>query len=176
MRSLRLIGAGVLLLAAVFVLTSLLGAGSGVAAVVIWVLWFVVAGANGWLGVRKGGYGIAEEAPVFLLVFGVPAAVACVLWWAGVPTIHTGRTWWVLLGGVLLWGGITLLATLQLVTRRTALITFIVVWIAWCAVNAVRGVVSAGYSVGEEAGVFVLNAAVPIAVALIVAKVSARWS
>lgn len=34
-----------------------------------------------WLGVSRAGYSVAEEAPVFLVVFGVPAAVAAVLWW-----------------------------------------------------------------------------------------------
>jgi hypothetical protein len=34
-----------------------------------------------WLGVSRAGYSVAEEAPVFLVVFAVPAAVAAVLWW-----------------------------------------------------------------------------------------------
>jgi hypothetical protein len=36
---------------------------------------------NMWLGVAKAGYSVADEAPVFLLVFAVPAAVALLVWW-----------------------------------------------------------------------------------------------
>jgi hypothetical protein len=32
-------------------------------------------------GGSRTGYSVAEEAPIFLAVFGVPAAVAAVLWW-----------------------------------------------------------------------------------------------
>jgi len=35
-----------------------------------------------WLGVAKAGYSVADEAPIFLVVFAVPVAVALlVLWW-----------------------------------------------------------------------------------------------
>lgn len=39
-------------------------------------VWFVVAAVNMWLGVARAGYSIAEELPIFLLIFGTPAAVA----------------------------------------------------------------------------------------------------
>ena len=45
------------------------------------VLWLLGAGINLWVGVSRAGYTLAEEAPVFLLVFGVPAAVAALLAW-----------------------------------------------------------------------------------------------
>jgi hypothetical protein len=44
-------------------------------------LWLIAAGVNLWVGVSKAGYSVADEAPVFLLVFAVPAAVATVAWW-----------------------------------------------------------------------------------------------
>jgi hypothetical protein len=44
-------------------------------------LWLIGAGINMWLGVSKAGYSVAEEAPVFVLVFAVPAAVAVLVWW-----------------------------------------------------------------------------------------------
>ncbi len=44
-------------------------------------LWLVAAAVNLWLGVSRAGYSVAEEAPVFLVVFGVPPVVAAVLWW-----------------------------------------------------------------------------------------------
>lgn len=45
-------------------------------------LWLVAAVVNMWIGVSRAGYTVVDEAPVFLLVFGVPAAVALVALWA----------------------------------------------------------------------------------------------
>ena len=45
------------------------------------VLWLAIAGFNMWVGVAKAGYSVAEELPIFLLIFGLPAAVAVVLKW-----------------------------------------------------------------------------------------------
>jgi hypothetical protein len=45
------------------------------------VAWLVVAGANMWAGVTKAGYSVAEELPIFLLIFGLPAAVAVFVKW-----------------------------------------------------------------------------------------------
>jgi hypothetical protein len=44
-------------------------------------LWLVAAAINLWIGVSKAGYTVAEEAPIFLVVFAVPAAVALLLVW-----------------------------------------------------------------------------------------------
>ena len=44
-------------------------------------LWLVAAGINMWLGVSKAGYSVAEEAPIFLLVFAVPTVVALYILW-----------------------------------------------------------------------------------------------
>jgi hypothetical protein len=44
-------------------------------------LWLVAAGVNLWFGVSRAGYSLAEEAPVFLIVFGVPAAAALLAIW-----------------------------------------------------------------------------------------------
>ena len=43
--------------------------------------WLALTGFNLWTGVAKAGYSIGEELPVFLLLFGVPAAVAMILKW-----------------------------------------------------------------------------------------------
>jgi hypothetical protein len=51
------------------------------ATVLFVVLWFVLAGANMWTGVAKAGYSVAEELPIFALIFLVPAAVAVLLKW-----------------------------------------------------------------------------------------------
>jgi hypothetical protein len=44
-------------------------------------LWLVAAGINLWIGVTRAGYSVAEEAPIFLLVFAVPAVVALLVLW-----------------------------------------------------------------------------------------------
>ena len=50
-------------------------------ALVFVALWFVGAGINMWIGVSRAGYSVREEAPIFLGVFLVPAAVALLVWW-----------------------------------------------------------------------------------------------
>lgn len=53
-----------------------------VVAIVAYVaLWFVIAAANMWVGVAKAGYSVAEELPIFALIFVLPAAVAILLKW-----------------------------------------------------------------------------------------------
>jgi hypothetical protein len=34
-----------------------------------------------WVGVSKAGYSVAEELPILLVLFGVPAAAALILQW-----------------------------------------------------------------------------------------------
>ena len=50
----------------------------GMAAAARWFIpvWLIAAGINLWVGVAKAGYSVAEEAPIFLVVFAAPAAVA----------------------------------------------------------------------------------------------------
>jgi hypothetical protein len=45
-------------------------------------LWLIGAGVNMWLGISQAGYSAAEEFPIFLAIFGLPAAAAGLLWWA----------------------------------------------------------------------------------------------
>jgi hypothetical protein len=44
-------------------------------------VWFAVAGLNMWLGIARAGYSFAEELPIFLLIFGAPAALAGLIKW-----------------------------------------------------------------------------------------------
>jgi hypothetical protein len=44
-------------------------------------LWLAATGANMWIGVAKAGYSAAEELPILLLLFAVPAAVALLARW-----------------------------------------------------------------------------------------------
>jgi len=34
-----------------------------------------------WMGLAKAGYSVAEDLPIFLLIFAIPAAVAAFVWW-----------------------------------------------------------------------------------------------
>jgi hypothetical protein len=44
-------------------------------------LWFIAAAVNMWIGVSRAGYTFMEELPIFLVIFGLPAAVAAFVWW-----------------------------------------------------------------------------------------------
>jgi hypothetical protein len=50
------------------------------AALIFLPVWAIGAGINMYLGVKRAGYSVADEAPIFLLVFAVPAAIALVTW------------------------------------------------------------------------------------------------
>lgn len=43
------------------------------------VLWVATAAINLWVGVAHAGYGVAEELPIFAVVFGIPCVVAWLL-------------------------------------------------------------------------------------------------
>jgi hypothetical protein len=60
-----------------------LGGTAGIAAgaLVFMPVWLIGAGINLYVGVTKAGYTAAEEMPIFLLVFAIPAAVALFTWW-----------------------------------------------------------------------------------------------
>jgi hypothetical protein len=61
----------------------ILGGTPGIAtgALVFLPLWLIGAGINMYMGVKGAGYSVADEAPIFLLVFAVPASVALMAWW-----------------------------------------------------------------------------------------------
>lgn len=77
--------AGFLLLAACLVLARLFSGNYPTAAT--WatagflVVWLALAGFNMWVGVAKAGYSAAEELPILLLIFGIPAVVAILAKW-----------------------------------------------------------------------------------------------
>jgi hypothetical protein len=78
------IGIGFALLALSVLIGQLAGGSSAAiatAALAFVAIWFIGAGINLWIGVSKAGYSVQEEAPIFLLVFAVPAVVAAIVWW-----------------------------------------------------------------------------------------------
>lgn len=85
MRTALFLLAGLLLLASVFIVAKLFSANypssTGWATGAFVVVWLIVTAANMWVGVSKAGYGVAEELPILLLLFGVPAIVAVAIKW-----------------------------------------------------------------------------------------------
>jgi hypothetical protein len=86
MHTLKVIAGGFILLAVCLLIGRLAGGtpaeGVAGAAKLFIPLWLLLAGVNLWIGVTRAGYTVAEEAPMFLLVFAVPAAAALLLvWW-----------------------------------------------------------------------------------------------
>jgi hypothetical protein len=85
MRTALFLIAGLLFLAASLLLGRLFSTnypGATLLATVVYIaFWFVIAGANMWVGVARAGYSVTEELPIFLLIFGLPAAVAVILKW-----------------------------------------------------------------------------------------------
>ena len=77
--------AGFLLLGCSLILAKLFAANFpsavGIATGAFLAVWLLLVGFNMWVGVSKAGYSVAEEMPVLLLLFGVPAVVAVVLKW-----------------------------------------------------------------------------------------------
>lgn len=83
MRTLIIIGGGLVLLALFALGGRLLGGNPAmITALKIFIpLWAIAAGINMYIGVSQAGYGFMEELPIFLVIFGVPAIVAGLLWW-----------------------------------------------------------------------------------------------
>jgi hypothetical protein len=44
-------------------------------------IWLAIALVNMWLGVSRAGYSVAEELPIMLVIFAIPAAAAALVWW-----------------------------------------------------------------------------------------------
>lgn len=83
MHTLIVIVIGLALLGACSLAGHLMGGAEGLhkALLVFLPLWFIGASINMYIGVKHAGYSVADEAPILLIVFAVPAAVALGLWW-----------------------------------------------------------------------------------------------
>lgn len=82
----KVIAGGLVLLGLFLLAGRLLGAGApvaGMATAARWFIpvWLIGAAINMWVGVARAGYSVAEETPIFVLVFAVPAAVALLVAW-----------------------------------------------------------------------------------------------
>jgi hypothetical protein len=85
MRTLLFLVVGFLLLAACLLLGRLFSAqypaAPYLAMVAFLALWLLISAVNLWAGVARAGYSVTDELPIFLLIFGVPAAAAAVMKW-----------------------------------------------------------------------------------------------
>jgi hypothetical protein len=84
MRTVVIILSGLVILAIAALAGWRLGGGAHsmvVAAKIFIPVWLVVALINMWIGVSRAGYSVAEELPIFSVIFIVPAAVAVFVWW-----------------------------------------------------------------------------------------------
>jgi hypothetical protein len=83
MHTVIVVGAGLGLLGVCAIAGWLLGGSSGAAlgALAFLPLWFAGAALNMYAGITRAGYSFADEAPVFFVVFAIPAAVAIASWW-----------------------------------------------------------------------------------------------
>jgi hypothetical protein len=83
MHTLMVIGIGLIGLLVAGLLGRTLGGVPGMAqALLLFVpLWFLGAAMNLYIGVMKAGYALSDEAPIFLIVFAVPALLALLIWW-----------------------------------------------------------------------------------------------
>jgi hypothetical protein len=87
MHTIIVIAGGLVLLGVCLAVGRVLGAKRAAmarAALVFLPLWLAGAALNMWFGVAHAGYSVADEAPIFALVFGAPAAIALAVWW----TLH----------------------------------------------------------------------------------------
>ena len=85
MHTLKIIAVGFVLLGIFLLAAPSLGAGRSAsmatAAKFFIPVWFAGAAINLWFGVSHAGYSVRDEAPIFLLIFAVPTAVALLIWW-----------------------------------------------------------------------------------------------
>ncbi|HEX2669285.1 MAG TPA: hypothetical protein VHM25_00355 [Polyangiaceae bacterium] len=80
MHTVKVIAAGLLLLAVFVLCGRFLGSGGAAKASLYFIgVWLLVAAGNMIVGVVSAGYGVLEELPVFLVVFAAPSGIALLL-------------------------------------------------------------------------------------------------
>ena len=81
MHTLKILLAGFVLLCVCLLVGRWLGGASKTAVQAFLVLWLIATVGNLWFGISRAGYSGKDEAPIALIVFGVPAIVAALVWW-----------------------------------------------------------------------------------------------
>jgi len=75
------IAIGFVLLAICALIGRGVGTSPGTALIVFLPLWLLGAAINMYLGVKRAGYSVRDEFPIFLIVFVIPAAAALIVSW-----------------------------------------------------------------------------------------------
>jgi hypothetical protein len=85
LHTLKIIASGIVMLGVFLLAGRYLGetrsAGIVAAAKYFIPAWLIAAAVNMWFGVSQAGYNVHDEAPIFLLNFAIPAAIAALIWW-----------------------------------------------------------------------------------------------
>jgi hypothetical protein len=83
MHTIKVMAGGVLLLGICLFIGYRLGGAAGLADAAKYFvpIWLIAAGINMWIGVAQAGYSVRDEAPIFALIFSIPAAAALFVWW-----------------------------------------------------------------------------------------------
>lgn len=81
MHTVMIITGGFVLLGVCLLIARLTGGAMATAALYFLPLWLIAAAINMWVGVTRAGYTVAQEFPIFLFVFAVPAVVAVLIYW-----------------------------------------------------------------------------------------------
>ena len=81
MHTIMVVLGGFLLLGVCLLAGRLAAKPMAMAALIFIPIWLAAALINLWLGVSRAGYSVAEELPIFLAVFAIPAVVALFIWW-----------------------------------------------------------------------------------------------
>jgi hypothetical protein len=84
-RTLAILLGGLVLLGCSLLAGRYVGGGANAAVIIaargFLVVWFLLALYNLWAGVNGAGYSFAEELPIFLLIYAIPAGIAALVWW-----------------------------------------------------------------------------------------------
>ena len=85
MRTILFLPSGLLLMASLLIVAKLFSehfpAALNCAVALGLSLWLATTAANMWIGVSKAGYSVADELPILLLLFAIPAAAAVLVRW-----------------------------------------------------------------------------------------------
>jgi uncharacterized membrane protein YwaF len=81
MHTVLVIVGGVILLGAFLLLGKVTSGMLSAWALAFIPVWLLAAFGNMWFGVKRAGYTWADEFPIFLVVFAVPALIAALAWW-----------------------------------------------------------------------------------------------
>ena len=81
MHTVYVIVGGILLMVICVMVQRMSGVSKRNSALTFIPLWAVGSLVNMWVGVNKSGYTVAQELPILLIVFAVPAALAGLIAW-----------------------------------------------------------------------------------------------